>query len=177
MFPESSKVYGAYFVKGVGYNEIGWEECNQFAINVVQRIMASDKDYDTFFGFKKNIYFAPAFDNRLYQEDLDEEEYSKWVAKFLTSDYSANFVSPFSANNSNLRDDVYLEKSFMQDRTTLFELDVLSKLKISKEYIKSKKKPFFIGPDRSTVEHTINVLKSYAPDSDKENPSIRPDYR
>ena len=109
--------------------EIGWEECNQFAINVAQRIATSRGDVDTFHGFY--IYFAPAFDNRLYQEDLDEEDYSKWVTKFLSSDYSANFLSPFSANNSNLRDDVYLENSLMQDRTTLFELDVFAKLKQS----------------------------------------------
>jgi len=50
--------------------EIGWEECNQFAINVAQRIVTSRGDVDTFHGFY--IYFAPAFDNRLYQEDLDE---------------------------------------------------------------------------------------------------------
>lgn len=65
----------------------------------------------------------------------------------------------------------------MQDRTTLFELDVLSKLKKSKEYVSLFTKPLLIGPDRSTVAHTINVLNSYASSSDKENPSIRPDYR
>jgi hypothetical protein len=113
--------------------EIGWEECNQFAINLAQRIVTSRGDVDTFHGFY--VYFAPAFDNRLYQEDLDEEKYRKWVAKFFTKDYSANFVSPFSANSSNLREDSYVKNSAMQDRTTLFELEVLSKLKKSKEYV------------------------------------------
>lgn len=44
--------------------EIGWEECNQFAINIAQRIVTSRGDVDDFHGFY--VYFAPAFDNKLY---------------------------------------------------------------------------------------------------------------
>jgi len=38
-------------------------------------------------------------------------------------------------------------------------MDVLAKLKASPDYKEARHK--FIGPDRSTVQHTINVLESY----------------
>ena len=73
--------------------------------------MTARSDVDNFYGFK--IYYAPAFDNRLYQEDLDSDQYSKWVTKFMAKDYGAHFISPFSANNSVLEIDILNEKSAM----------------------------------------------------------------
>lgn len=46
----------------------------------------------------------------------------------------------------------------MQDPTTLFELDVLAKIRASSTYISMSVKPQIIGPDRNTVMHTINTL-------------------
>jgi len=59
----------------------------------------------------------------------------KWVAKYLKKEYGANFISPFSANNSILEVSPLYEKSGMQDAITLFELDVIAKLKKLPAYI------------------------------------------
>ena len=58
----------------------------------------------------------------------------------------------------------------------MFELDVITKLKASDNYIKAFEKPQFIGPDRSTVQHTINVFESYGIHLPYE-PNVRPTYR
>lgn len=99
------------------------------------------------------------------------------MTKFLAKDYGAHFISPFSANNSVLEIEVLNEKSAMQDAATLFELDVLAKIKASDVYIKKFAKPLLIGPDRRTVQHTINVLESYGPSLSTEKRSVRDDYR
>jgi hypothetical protein len=57
------------------------------------------------------------------------------VGKYFKKDYGANFISPFSANNSILQVSVLNEKSGMQDAITLFELDVIAKLKTSPAYV------------------------------------------
>ena len=69
MFPESDLVKGPNPEINAMEREIGWEQCNQFAINVADRIINARGDVDNFYGF--NIYFAPAFDNKLYQETLN----------------------------------------------------------------------------------------------------------
>lgn len=99
------------------------------------------------------------------------------MTKFLGKEYGANFISPFSANNSVLEIDVLNEKSSMQDAITLFELDVLAKIKASDLYVKKFVKPLLIGPDRSSVQHTMNVLESYGPSLYTEKRSVRGDYR
>ena len=175
MFPESERVQGENPELGSSGDAVGWKECNQYAINIAQRIVSARSDVDNFFGFK--IYYAPAYDNKLYQETLDSDQYSKWVTKFLGKEYGAHFISPFSANNSVLEIDVLNEKSSMQDAATLFELDVLVKIKASDVYLKKFTKPLLIGPDRSTVQHTINVLESYGPSLSTEKRSVRGDYR
>lgn len=60
----------------------------------------------------------------------------------------------------------------MQDATTLFEIEVLTLLR---QYLAGKTKPVLIGPDRDTVQHTVNTLSSY----DKSNYTLyaRMEYR
>jgi hypothetical protein len=65
----------------------------------------------------------------------------------------------------------------MQDPTTLFEEEVLTLLKSSEEYVKRLEKPMLIGPDRDTVQHTVNTLQSYGPSLKTEISKVRPDYR
>lgn len=65
----------------------------------------------------------------------------------------------------------------MQDATTLFEENVLVLLKQQQEYTSRLVKPVLIGPDRSTVKHTVNVLDSYGPSLPTEKKSLRRDYR
>jgi hypothetical protein len=65
MFPESDEVTGEDPNTYQTGATIGWKECNQYAINVAKRISISQEtDGDFFYGFK--IYYAPAYDNRLY---------------------------------------------------------------------------------------------------------------
>ena len=99
-----------------------------------------------------------------------------WVSKFLGKEYSAHFISPFSANESVLQVSSFLDKSSMQDATTLFELEVFAKLRASKAYNDLFVKPSLIGPDRSTVQHTINTIDSYGPSLPTEKRAVRPDY-
>ena len=65
----------------------------------------------------------------------------------------------------------------MQDPTTLFEQNVLSLLKTQQEYTKRLIKPILIGPDRGSVQHTVNVLDSYGSSLPNEKRSVRRDYR
>ena len=164
MWPESDLVSGVNPNLSAEDSQLTWEECNQFSINVAQRIKSADIDRDIFYGFY--IYFAPGLDNRLYQNELKAADYATWVVKYLGDEYAADFVSPFSGNISNLVNWVFNENSSMEDATTLFEIDVLSLIKESPEYLSKFKKPLIIGPDRSTVQHTANTLASY---KDSEN--------
>ena len=61
----------------------------------------------------------------------------------------------------------------MEDATTLFEIDVLTLVKDSPEYLSKFKKPLILGPDRRTVQHTANTLSSYKPSENL----LRSDYR
>ncbi len=54
---------------------------------------------------------------------------------------------------------------------------MLAQLKASDNYIKAFEKPQFIGPDRSTVQHTINVLESYGFSLYTEKRAVRREYR
>lgn len=100
-----------------------------------------------------------------------------WVSKFLGKEYSAHFISPFNANESVLQVSSFLDKSSMQDATTLFELEVFAKLKASSAYNERFVKPQMIGPDRRTVQHTVNTIDSYGPSLPTEKRAVRPDYR
>ena len=52
-----------------------------------------------------NIYYSPAFDAKYLQESLSSELYHLEVKKYLMDPaYGANFVSPFSNNQSPLND-------------------------------------------------------------------------
>jgi hypothetical protein len=61
------------------------------------------------------IYYSPAFDSRMHQETLSEEEYVTWLSKFLSEDYQPNFLSPFSANQSILELTSIPPESVMSD--------------------------------------------------------------
>ena len=56
-------------------------------------------------------------------------------------------------------------------------MDVLSKVKSSDAYQTRFIKPVLIGPDRGTVKHTMNVMDSYKPSANQNEPSVRPNYR
>ena len=104
---------------------------------------------DSFYGMY--IYFSPAFDSRLYQEDLDEDQYVEWLSKFLDATYSPDYLSPFSANASILKHQVIPATSTMSDRQAEFELTVFKKLKESTAYNSYSSSLKLIGPDRDTV--------------------------
>lgn len=108
---------------------------------------------------------------------MDAIPYAEWVSKFMWDEYHAQFVSPFSANSSNLAHEAFLEKSGMQDATTLWEIEVLIILRQTEAYRSALYKPRIIGPDRNTVDHTINTIWSYGPSLPTEISSLRPDYR
>jgi hypothetical protein len=65
----------------------------------------------------------------------------------------------------------------MQDATTLFEMEVLTLLKQQDEYKTRFVKPILIGPDRGTVQHTLNTVESYSTSLPTEKRAIRRDYR
>jgi len=148
MWPESDQVSGIH-PNLESDQQLTWNDCNQYAINVAQRIKDADIDRDIFYGFY--VYFAPGYDNRLFQTELTATEYSTWVTKYFGEEYNANFISPFSSNGSNLARWVFNDSSTMEDVTTLFEIDVLSLLRETEEYLALFKKPLIIGPDRGTV--------------------------
>lgn len=97
------------------------------------------------------IYFSPAYDSRLYQEDLDEDQYVEWLTKFFDDAYSPDYLSPFSANNSILKHETIPVESIVSDRQAEFELTVLKKLKETDAYKKYSKDTKLIGPDRESV--------------------------
>ena len=62
---------------------------------------------------------------------MTKEEYAEWVLSYTKEEYSPNFISPFSANNSTLRLQKIGKKSNMSDLTTMWELETLKFLKES----------------------------------------------
>lgn len=125
---------------------------------------------DDFWYFK--MHYSPAYENRLYQADLTEEEYAAWAVAYLKGGYGVDSMSPFSANYSVLERQVYDEDSRASDPTTLYELEVLEKIADSMQY--ELRIPILVGPDRRSVEGTVNTLLSYEEDGDDQ---LRPNYR
>ena len=80
------------------------------------------------------------------------------------------FLSPFSANVSPLETFEIDKTSDMQDETTLFEIEVLQLIRNS--ILSGESVPILIGPDRATVQHSVNVMESFNGDT-----SVRPEYR
>lgn len=83
-------------------------------------------------------------------------------------------MSPFSGNDSTLRNQVLRDDSLMSDATTMWEMDTLKRLKESEAWNKLPplSRPQIIGPDRATALHTRNVLESFSGSVS----FIRPDY-
>ena len=126
--------------------------------NVIKRIKTAPEEakYRNLY-----IYLSPGLDNRTYQEALTYQEYAEWILSYTSGDYSPNFISPFSANNSTLRLQKISDKSNLSDITTMWELEVLKYLKETEEWTNlqlEKDPPKIIGPDRDTVAHTANVF-------------------
>ena len=125
MWPDSPRVE-VHNPNG-GLVDIDHEYCNKLTANIINVIKGAEDDapYKDFY-----IYMSPGYDNMLYQEELTPEEYVAWVRKnFEALDPRPQFVSPFSANVSPLADYVIDKKSKMQDKVTLYELDVFTRLR------------------------------------------------
>ena len=160
MWPESDEVNGPN-----PYNpaiNVDHSYCSELTTKIVDVIKNSKKSdpWDDFY-----IYLSPGYDNMLFQEDLSAEDYAAWVQKHFVLE--PTFLSAFSANASPLELGEIDEKSRLQDRVTLFELDVNHQLR------KQSNVPILIGPDRATVEHSVNVMESF----DGSLRQVRPDYR
>ena len=91
---------------------------------------------------------------------MTEDQYVEWLTKFFSDDYSPDYLSPFSANSSILSNEKIPDTSIMSDRQAEFELTVFRKLRATDAY-KDYSDTKLIGPDRETVQHTINVMESY----------------
>ena len=92
---------------------------------------------------------------------------------YTSEDYSPDFISPFSNNMSTLKLSSIPDSSILTDVTTMWELELLKTLKESQDWLDLRSAPQIIGPDRGTVQHTVNVFSSF-----KEDVSyIRPDYK
>ena len=100
---------------------------------------------------------------------MDPEEYVAWLDKHFK--HKPTFMSPFSANASPLELWEIEKKSRMQDRITLFEIDVFTRLRNS--ISEGKDVPILIGPDRASVRHSVNTLNSF----DGSLRTVRPEYR
>jgi len=176
MWPESTKVDGPNPTSIS--QRFTRDRCNELSKTIAKVVrdhsLVSAGEYldDAFWYF--SIYYSPAFDSQIYQEDISTDNYTTWVTSYMASDFHADFISPFSANESILKKDYIEEGSKMLDPTSLFEINVLDKIRFSPAYTNKDvaERPKLIGPDRATAEHTLNVLMSY----EGSNPSIRPDY-
>ena len=87
-------------------------------------------------------------------------------------DYSPDFLSPFSSNDTTLRNQRFSDTSLLSDEETMWELDTVVTLKQKQQWKDLRPKPRLIGPDKATVSHTLNVLNSYS----ERATWIRPNY-
>ena len=110
MWPESDRVTGPnpYRVE----QDIDVEYCDFLVKNIV-KVIKDAPTSSSYYGMY--IYFSPAFDSRLYQEDMTTQEYADWVSKFYSDDYQPDFLSPFSANQSFLKYETIPSDSVMGD--------------------------------------------------------------
>ena len=164
MWPDSPRVNGHN--PNNGAVEIDHQYCTDLTTNILNVLREADNDatYKDFY-----IHMSPGYDNMLYQEDLSPEEYTAWLERHF--EHKPTFMSPFSANASPLELFVIDKKSRMQDRITLFEIDVFTRLRNS--ISDGKDVPILIGPDRATVRHSVNTLDSF----DGSLSTVRPEYR
>ena len=137
MWPEDGRVLGPDPTNEA--RDISREFCDSLSIDWWQRIKTALED-SPYYGLY--IYYSPAYDNKAYQDHLSEEEYANWVLSYADYDkYGANFISPFSSNDSSLRVAPIPSSSFMSDQETMWELDVLQRLKSSGGWGSLTKKP------------------------------------
>ena len=99
--------------------------------NWVERIKnpPSDSTFGNLF-----LYYSPGLDNRIFQEELKPKEYAEWVMSYTSDSYSPDFISPFSANESQLRISKIPSSAVLSDITTMWELETLKTLKKSKTW-------------------------------------------
>ena len=167
MWPESDQVLGPD--PSNESRDINRSFCDQLNKDWVKKIKSagSDASYKDFF-----IYFSPALDNRALQTGLDQNRYASWVLSYTSSDYSPDFLSPFSSNDTTLRNQRFSDTSLLSDEETMWELDTVVTLKQKQQWKDLRPKPRLIGPDKATVSHTLNVLNSYS----ERATWIRPNY-
>ena len=87
------------------------------------------------------IYFSPALDNRAHQTELDEIQYADWVLSYTSDEYSPDFLSPFSSNDTTLRSQTIPDYSLLSDTETMWELDTLVTLKRTSKWKDLAKQP------------------------------------
>lgn len=92
------------------------------------RLVDSERSQTDFYDDKYwyfKILWSPAFDGRLYQEELTDYEYAAWVMDHIFNlTYQMDFIAPFSANPSTLAVELTNSKT-LADRNTLYEMNVL----------------------------------------------------
>ena len=157
-------------------SDIGRAYCDSLSKIWITRIKTAPPTAD-YFGMK--IYFSPALDNRALQTDLDNSAYADWVLSYTDTDYSPDFLSPFSSNYSLLAKQALDDDSDMSDENTMWEMDTLKILKEKNAWVQLPEllKPRIIGPDRASVSHSNNVFASFKPRPDIIGVATRPDYK
>ena len=135
MWPYSEKIGGKVdtivFDRIYDYNN---DTCNNISVRIMEvlrdsRLVDSELSqtdfYDDNYWYFK-ILWSPAFDGRLYQEELTDYEYAAWVMDHIFNlTYEMDFIAPFSANPSTLSVDLTNSRT-LADRNTLYEMNVLS---------------------------------------------------
>lgn len=134
MWPYSEKIEGKVdtivFDRIYDYNN---DTCNNISVRIMEvlrdsRLVDSERSqtdfYDDNYWYFK-ILWSPAFDGRLYQEELTDYEYAAWVMDHIFNlTYKMDFLAPFSANPSTLAVDLTNSRT-LADRNTLYEMNVL----------------------------------------------------
>jgi len=168
MWPENEKVTGEF-----GFNR---NNCEQLSKNIYKVINSSVDDgsgnklNDKFWYF--TIYYSPAFDAKRYQEHLSANDYTQWVRSYLQGGYGPDSLSPFSSNYSIVAKEEIDDESRAVDPSSVFELEVFNRLTDTIQY--EKEVPILVGPDRSSVQATVETLESYEMADEFD---LRPDYR
>ena len=121
MFPDGDAVTGENPYRPS--QTVNGTYCNSLVENIANNIINAS-DSDAFKGMY--IYLSPAYDSRLYQEDLKEQEYKDWLMQFISDKYKPDFLSPFSAAQSILELQAIPAESIMSAPETEYELTVLS---------------------------------------------------
>lgn len=94
------------------------------------------------------------------------------MRSYLKGGYNVDSLSPFSANHSIMDVEKIENRSQAVDPSSIYELDVLRQLMETLSY--ELEVPILVGPDRRTVQASVETLKSYNMPDEYDR---RPDFR